>query len=352
MLLVIAGLHLASPVADWRSWPTMESVAPFAGESSLANVRQLTFGGQNAEAYWSRDGKSLVYQSRQPEFADEQIFTMAADGTGRRLVSGGLGRCTCSYFTPDQKYIYYSSTHAKDEGAQKPVDMSKGYVWMVNPNFSMYRVRADLPGAKPEPVMNQTGYVAETTIAPNGKFMTWTGTFEGDLEIYRSDVNGRNVTRLTNEEGYDGGPFVSWDSRQIAYRRDAIEDDKERAEYRSLLDEHLVRPGRLEIFVMDANGKNKRQVTHLSAASFAPFIHPNGREIVFSSNYGDPKGREFDLFIINMDGSGLRRLTKSPEFDGFPMFTRDGKQLVFSSNRNGKARGETNIFVADYVSND
>ncbi|MBL8048615.1 MAG: PD40 domain-containing protein [Chthonomonas sp.] len=336
----------------WQDWPKAQALPDHVGETRLANVRQLTFGGQNAEAYWSPNGRQIVYQSRQPGFPDEQIFVMDADGGNRRLVSTGLGRCTCSYFSPDGKWVYFSSTHAKDAGAQKPVDMSKGYVWMVNPNFAMYRLNLTQPGAKPEPVLAKDGYVAETTIAPNGKYMTWTGNFEGDPDIYRSDMNGRNIVKLTDEVGYDGGPFVSWDSRSIVYRRDAIENDTELSDYRALLAENLVRPGKLEIFMMDASGKNKRQITNLGAASFAPFLHPNNREIIFSSNYGDPKGREFDLFVVNVDGSGLRRITKSGDFDGFPMFTRDGKHLVFASNRNGNVRGETNVFVADWVSVD
>jgi Tol biopolymer transport system component len=223
---------------------------------------------------------------------------------------------------------------------------------MVNPQFSLYRVRADAAGGAdriPQPVLERGAYVAETTIAPDGSFMTFTGDFDGDLEIYRSNLDGTNVKRLTNEEGYDGGPFVSWDGKKIVYRRDRIDTEEERADYRRLLAEHLVRPSKLEIWIMDADGRNQRQVTNLGCASFAPFLHPDGKRIIFSSNYGDPRGREFDLFLINVDGTGLKRITNSPEFDGFPMFTRDGKRLVWASNRNGKVRGETNVFVADWV---
>jgi len=318
-----------------------------AEEKSLANLKQLTFGGQNAEAYWSVDGKRLTYQTRQPGYPDEQIFIMNADGSGKKLVSTGLGRCTCSYFTPDGKWVYFSSTHERNEGAQPKLDMSKGYLWMVNPDFGLYR---RMPGSKYiQPILRKNGYVAETTIAPNGKYMVFTGGFDGDLEIYRATLDGKNVTRLTNEVGYDGGPFVSWDSQKIVFRRDLIESEDEKKDYLNLLADNLVRPGKLEIWIMDADGKNKKQVTKLGCASFAPFLLPNGRQIIFSSNYGDPKAREFDLFLINVDGTGLQRITHTPEFDGFPMISRDGKKLVFASNRNGRVRGETNIFVADWV---
>jgi Tol biopolymer transport system component len=317
-------------------------------EKHLVNVRQLTFGGQNAEAYWSSDGKKITYQTRQPEFPDEQIFVMNADGSGKHLMSTGKGRCTCSYFTPDGKWVYFSSTHEKNEGPQKPVDMSKGYVWMVNPDFALYRRPANDPTGKLEKVLQLGGYVAETTIAPNGKFMTLTANVNGDLEIFRANLDGSNLVQLTKEEGYDGGPFVSWDSKKIVYRRDLLENDQAREDFHTLLKQNLVRPTKLEIWIMDADGSNKRQVTNLGCASFAPFLHPDGKRIIFSTNYGDPKGREFDLWMINVDGTGLERITKSPEFDGFPMFTRNGKKLIWASNRHGSVQGETNLFTADW----
>lgn len=332
-------------------------------ETHLANLRQLTFEGQNAEAYWSVDGKQLCYQSSRPNspYPDEQIFMMRANGSGKTLVSTGKGRCTCSYFSPDSKWLYFSSTHTTQPEGQPPVDMSKGYVWAINPHYVMYRIRVgnkvvDPSGSpavarhdRPDQVISHPGsYVAEATIAPNGKYMVWTSDMSGDLEIYRSDLNGKNVKRLTNEVGYDGGPFVSWDSRKIVYRRDSFKDAEAKQGYLDLLKEHMIRPSRLEIWIMDADGRNKRQVTHLDCASFAPFLHPDGKRIVFSSNYGDPKGREFDIFMINVDGTGLERITHAPQFDGFPMFTRDGKKLVFCSNRFGAQAHDTNVFVADW----
>lgn len=326
--------------------PDFLPIDPFPGEPRLANVRQLTFGGQNAEAYWNLEGTRLVYQAKLPGYPDEQIFSMNADGSDKRLVSTGLGRCTCGYFLPDGSGLVFSSTHERDPGAQPPPDMSKGYVWGVNPKLGLYR--ADLDGKNVRPLIVRRGYVAETTVSPDGKFLVFTGGFDGDLEIYRADLDGNNIQRLTREYGYDGGPFVSWDGKKIVYRRDPIESETERKDYKALFKANLVRPGNLEIWVMDADGSNRRQVTRLNAASFAPFLHPNGKTVIFSSNYGDPKGREFDLFTIDLDGKNLKRVTRSPEFDGFPMFSRDGKKLVFASNRNGKVRGETNIFVADW----
>lgn len=342
---MVSVLFLAA--ASFQTPPNSILVGDHPLEKHLRNVRQMTFGGQNAEAYWSHDGKRIVYQSAQPEYPDEQIFVMNADGSGKKLVSTGKGRCTCGFFTPDGNQIYFSSTHAKNEGKQQSLDFSKGYVWMVNPQFALYRVQPHGMGL--EKVLEKNAYLAETTIDPNGKFMTFTSDFEGDLEIYRAKLDGTGITRLTNEVGYDGGPFVSWDGKKIVYRRYDLKTKDEVDDYRNLLAEHMVRPSKLEIWIMDADGKNKKQVTQLACASFAPFLHPNGKKIIFGTNHGDKAGREFDLWLINVDGTGLERVTYMNDFDGFPMWSRDGKKIVFASNRNGKVRGETNIFTADWV---
>ncbi|MFW5697330.1 MAG: TolB family protein, partial [Fimbriimonadaceae bacterium] len=209
--------------------------------------------------------------------------------------------------------------------------------------------RRDLQTGELETVLDKYGYLAEATISPRGDYMTFTGGFEGDLEIYRSDLDGENIVRLTDEYGYDGGPFVSWDGDHIVYRRSVPFSSREELyDFAGLLKEDLVRPGELELWIMDDDGSNKRQVTELGGANFAPFLHPNNEQIIFSSNFHDPSGREFDLFVINVDGTGLRQITFTPEFDGFPMFNRAGDKLLWASNRDGSERGETNIFVADW----
>lgn len=338
MIALLAALAFTAPI----------QIAPMAGETHFRNIRQLTFGGQNAEAYWNVAGTKFIFQAQDPAYPDEQIFTMNADGTGRKLVSTGLGRCTCSYYLPGDKQIIFSSTHATQPGPQPKVDFSRGYVWRVDPNYAIYKSNVD--GSNIQPLVVKPGaYVAETTVAPNGKFMTFTSDFEGDLEIYRANLDGTNIKRLTNSVGYDGGPFVSWDSKKIVYRRDHFTSPDQVEEYKSLLKEHLVKPGHLDIWIMDADGRNKRQVTNVGGASFAPFVHPDGKHIIFSSNYKDPKGRAFELYMCNLDGTGLKQITFSNDFNSFAMFTRDGKHIIWASNRNGKQPHETNLFIADWV---
>jgi Tol biopolymer transport system component len=161
-------------------------------------------------------------------------------------------------------------------------------------------------------------------------------------------VDGTNIRRLTNTPGYDGGPFFSPDGKSIVYRA-WHPTDSALATYRELLGQRLVRPNRMEIWMMNADGSNQRQITNLGGANFAPFVTPDGQRIIFSSNYRNPRSRNFDLFLVGLDGTGLEQVTTNPEFDGFPMFSPDGKQLVWASNRNDAKPGETNLFIADWI---
>ena len=313
----------------------------------LRNTRQLTFGGQNAEAYFSSDDTQLIFQASVGEERCDQIYTMDLEGNHRRLVSAGRGKATCAYFFPGSRRILYSSTHAAGRDCPPPPDYSHGYVWKLYPKFEIYRARAD--GSHLKRLTNNPGYDAEATVSRDGRRIVFTSLRNGDLDIYAMDASGGNLRRLTTELGYDGGPFFSADGKQIVYRSYHPETPEEKADYLELLKTGLLRPKRFEIFVMDADGDHKRQITHNGAANFAPFFHPDGKRIIFASNLHEPGGRNFDLSMINVDGTGLERITWHPLFDAFPMFSSDGKKLVWASNRNAKQRGETNIFIADWV---
>src|SRR5688572_24371705 len=316
-------------------------------ENHLKNIRQLTFGGENAEAYFSADGRKLILQSTRDGRECDQIYTMNVDGSGVRMVSTGTGRTTCSYFFPNLGRILYSSTHLGSKECPPRPDFSKGYVWAIYPAFDIFVARPN--GSELRQLTSTPGYDAEATISANGRKIVFTSMRDGDLDIYTMDANGKNIRRLTNELGYDGGPFFSADGRQIVYRAHHPQTEKEKTDYLSLLKDNLIRPSTLELWVMNADGSNKRQVTRNGKANFAPYFFPDGKRIIFASNMDDPKGRNFDLYKINVDGLGLERITYNDTFDGFPMFSPDGRKLVFASNRNAKARGDTNLFIADWV---
>lgn len=319
---------------------------PAGVERHLAHVRQLTSGGENAEAYFSPDGTQLIYQTSPgtPGTCD-QIFTMNVDGTGKRQISSG-GRTTCGYFFPDGRSIVYASTHLGSRDCPPRPSFARGYVWPVYASYDIFRSAPD--GSAPRRLTTTPGYDAEATVGPDGRIV-FTSVRDGDMEIYSMNGDGSDVRRLTNRPGPDGGPWFSPDGTQIVFRGRAMTDQKELADYQGLLKDELWRPTTLEIFVMNRDGSNLRQVTRLGGANFAPAWHPDGKRIIFASNIKDPKGRDFDMFLVNLDGTGLEQITFNPTFDGFPMFSPDGRKLVFGSNRNAKSEGETNVFVADWV---
>ena len=315
-------------------------------ERHFRNIRQLTHGGENAEAYFSPDGKRLIFQSTRAGVPCDQIYTINIDGTGERRLSDGTGRTTCAYYYPGGRDILYASTHGADKTCPPKPSFARGYVWPIYDSYDIYRGTADGSGLRN--ITQTPGYDAEATIAPDG-LIVFTSVRDGDMEIYSMQADGANVKRLTTRPGPDGGPFFSWDGKRIAFRGRALEAGPEFDDYRALLKQGLWRPTQLELFVMDRDGSNLSQVTRLGGANFAPSWHPDGKRLIFSSNIGDPKGRNFDLYMVNLDGTGLERITFNDTFDGFPMFSPDGKHIVFASNRNAKAEGETNVFIAEWV---
>jgi TolB protein len=317
-------------------------------EKHLRNIRQLTFGGQNAEAYFSGDGKKLIYQTTHGDRQCDQIFTMNADGSDPRMVSNGTGRTTCGYFYPEGRKILYSSTYLAGAECPPRPDYSKGYVWAVYPSYDIFTANPD--GSELKRLTTESGYDAEATISEDGKKIVFTSLRHGDLDIYTMDADGKNVKQLTHELGYDGGPFFSPDARWIVYRAHHPKDEQEIRDYNQLLQQNLIRPTYLELWVMKADGSHKKQITNLGAASFAPSFFPDGRRIIFSSNVGSTGGMgNFELYAVSREGGPVERITFSEGFDGFPMFSRDGKRLVWVSSRNSRVPHETNIFIADWV---
>jgi TolB protein len=358
----------ARQAAQKKPVETSAHALGFPGEKHLANIRQLTFGGQSAEAYFSSDDKYLTFQ-HQGQFFDprthspvgpnipcDQIFTIPVDTpdgkpavpSTPRMISNGQGRTTCSYFFLSGERLLYSSTFAADPACPPPPDYSLGYVWPIYDTYTIYTAKPD--GGDIRPLSAAHGYNAESTITRDGKHIVFTSTRNGDLDIFTMDADGTHVRQLTHELGYDGGPFWSYDGKKIVYRAEHPQTPEQIKDYKDLYARGLIRPGNLEIWVMNADGSGKHQVTHNGAANFAPYWLPDGKRIVFASNLTntkDPAG--FDLYLVNEDGSGLERITYYPGFDAFPMFTSDGKRLVWASNRNGTVEHETNIFIADWV---
>jgi Tol biopolymer transport system component len=263
------------------------------------------------------------------------------------LVSTGRGRTTCSYFFPAGDRILYSSTHLDDPACPPDPDFSMGYVWALYPSYDVFV--ADRNGDNLRQLTDTWRYDAEATLSRDGGKIVFVSLRSGDLEIYTMNADGTDVTQLTDELGYDGGPFFSYDGTKIVYRAFHPKTEEEERDYLAVLAEDQIRPSKLEIFVMDADGSNKRQLTDNGAANFAPYFFPDGQRVIFVSNMHDPRGRNFDLYTVNIDGSGLERITYHEEFDGFPMFNSDGSKLVWGSNRFGAEPHDTNVFIANWV---
>lgn len=331
----------------------------FAQEKHLKNVTKLTFGGDNAEAYFSPNGKMLTMQVTNKTIGAtcDQIYTLDLSDVPYstqklKRISTGDGRTTCSFFMPDGKHVLYASTHASDKNCPAaPKQRSDGkYLWPIYAEFDIYV--ADLNGKIVKQLTNTNGYDAEAVVSPNGKKIAFTSTRSGDLEIWTMDIDGKNLKQITNGLGYDGGAFFSNDSKKLVFRASRPKTEEEIAEYKSLLKENLVAPVNMEIYTCNVDGTNLKQITHLGKANWAPYFLPKDKGIIFSSNHHSKRGYDFHLYTVDTSGNNLEQITYESEFNAFAMFSRDGKKLAFSSNRQQDAPHETNVFIADWIEGD
>lgn len=328
----------------------------FPGETHFANVRQLTFGGDNAEAYFSFDGKYLIYQRTNPKLGIpcDQIWMGKIPETADekfepRLVSSGKGRTTCAFFYPGDKYFVYASTHLGGSECPPVPDRSKygnKYIWPVYASFDIFK--ADRNGRIVKRLTKTKGYDAEATLSPDGKMMVFTSMRSGDLELYTMDLNGKHVKQITHTLGYDGGAWFSPDGKKILWRASRPQTAEEVKEYKDLIAENLVAPTHMELWIANTDGSDAKQITNLGQANWAPNFTPDGN-IIFCSNHEYKRGFPFNMYLANIDGSNIRKISRDKGFDAFPMFSRDGKKIVFCSNRNNGGTHDTNIFIADWV---
>jgi Tol biopolymer transport system component len=342
--VLVAALACAGEQPAAETSPAV-SIAAESGEVHVTNLRQITFGGENAEAYFSPDGEWLTFQSTRDGRTCDQQYVMRVDGTGLQQVSNGLGKTTCGWFFPGGQRLFFASSHAHDSTCPPRPDPSQGYVWGLD-RFDIYAANRD--GSGLTRLTNYDVYTAEGILSPDGTRIVFTSLKDGDLDIYTMNVDGSDVRRLTTTVGYDGGPWWSPDGTKIVYRAWHPTDSAGVADYQALLERRMVRPSRMELFVMNADGSDQSQITNLGGANFGPSWTPDGQRIIFSSNHTNPRSRNFDHYLVTLDGTGLEQVTNHGEFDGFPMFSPDGRRIVWASNRGNSGTGETNLFIADW----
>jgi Tol biopolymer transport system component len=318
----------------------------FEGEKHFKDIRQLTFGGENAEAYFSPDGKQIIFQASPPGAKCDQEYVMSLGSGEVKRISSGKGRTTCGYFDyPEADRILYATTEEGGEACPQPPDYSQGYVWALYDAYDIVESRPDGSGVKR--ITTTPGYDAEATWCHRGGKVIFTSVRDGDLDLYVMDEEGQ-TRRVTSETGYDGGAFFSPDCTEIVWRASRPKGE-ELDEYMRLLAKGLIRPHALEIYLMKADGTQMRQLTQNGAANFCPTFTADGRQIVFASNAGSAGGRDFDLYRVGKDGGEPERITFSPGFDGFPHFSPDGRWIVWASNRADPGSHETNLFIARWV---
>ena len=329
----------------------------YEGEKHIKNVKQLTFGGDNAEAYFSFNGKMITYQAKVPAWNVEcdQIYLLnwekqtATDSLVPQLISTGMGRTTCSYFMPGDTNILFASTHQADKECPPvaPPRADHKYVWSIYPSFDIFI--SDLKGNIKKQLTDNPGYDAEATVSPKGDKIVFTSTRSGDLELWTMNIDGTGLKQVTHDLGYDGGAFFSADGKKLIFRASRPKTDEDIKTYKELLAENLVMPTNMDLYTCNTDGSEVRKITSLPNASWAPFFHPSGKKVIFASNYKATRGLPFNLYMINIDGSGLEQITFDTMFDAFPMFSPDGKKLIWSSNRNNNGTHETNLFIADWI---
>ncbi|MCA0381436.1 MAG: hypothetical protein LCH58_04695 [Bacteroidetes bacterium] len=328
----------------------------YADEKNLRNIQQLTFGGDNAEAYFSFDDQWIIFQKTNPKegITCDQMFIGKVPAPGEKftykMVSTGKGRTTCGAFTKDGKHVIYASTHLGSSECPPVPDRSKygnKYIWPLYDSYDIFM--ADYNGKIVKQLTNAKGYDAEATISPDGKKMVYTSTKSGDLELWIMDLKTGKEKQVTNMLGYDGGAWFSPDGKKLIWRASRPTAAADIKEYKDLLAQNLVAPTNMEVWIANADGSNPKKVTAYGQANWAPTYMPDSKRILFASNHEYKRGFPFNLYMINEDGSNLTKVSRDQGFDAFPMFSYSGKKILFCSNRNNGGTRDTNVFLADWV---
>lgn len=298
----------------------------------LSTIRQLTFpsmGFEKAgEAYFSSDGKNIIFQAVPEGEKLFQIFIMDLQGGIPRRVSTGKGACTCSNFRPDGKKIIFASSHESPENSRNQEQQSteKGrYVWNLTPYMNIYE--ADLDGSNLVALTSGPAYHAECAYSQDGSEIVYASNQDGSMNLYIMNADGSNVRQITHTNScYNGGPFFSPDGEKIVFRA-----DREKPDY-------------LQVFLINRDGLGERQLTSNQAVNWAPYWHPNGKIIAYTTSIHGHG--QYEIYLLNIISGAECRLTHNTNFDGLPVFSPDGRMILWTSKRSGQT---SQIFLADFT---
>lgn len=295
----------------------------------LTNMHQLTFSSMGfekaGEAYFSPDGKTILFQAVPTGEKEYQIYSMNLEEGTPRMVSTGKGACTCAYFRPDGQRIIFASSHAGPESVkEEPADGR--YKWDLTPYMNIYDANPD--GSDLQALTSGPAYHAECAYAPSGDNIVYASNEDGAMNLYTMDADGSNVRQITHTDYcYNGGPFFSPDGGQIIFRA-----DRDRPDY-------------LQIYVINSDGTIERQLTTNEAVNWAPYWHPEGKVIAYATSLHGH--RQYEIYLMNVETQAQYRLTYNPTFDGLAVFSNDGKQLMWTSKRSSD--NTCQIFIADFT---
>jgi len=319
---------------------------------SIENVKQLSFQGDNGEAYFNSDDSKVIFQSKRNNNNCDKLYIVDINGNNLTEFVANDGAFTCAYFSLDDRYIFFSSTmHLGSECPEIYKDPNpRKYIWPLR-DYEIFRY----DNGAVKQLTNYSGYNAETTTHPFEEKVIFTSLRDGDINLFEMDYNGENVKQITSEYGYDGGAFYSPNGENIVWRAWYPTSDEEISMWKNNLAKKFIESVPLDIYVAKNDGSEKQRLTSNGATNWAPSWHPDGKHIVFSSNMDDWRedynayGSNFELYMINIATKTLTRLTNNDTFDSFSVFSKNGKKIVFSSNRDAENPRNTNIFIADIV---
>lgn len=326
------------PFCEAEEIPDEKTFDSYIESKALQNIRQLTFSSMGfekaGEAYFSPNGKNIIFQAVPKKEKHYQIYTMNIKEGIPRMVSTGRGACTCAFFRPDGKKIIFASSHEdpllndslyepsvpgyKREGGQ--------YAWDFTPYMNIYEAEPD--GSHLMPLTTGPAYHAECAYSPDGSRIVFASNSDGTMNIYTMKADGSDIRQVTHTNYcYNGGCFFSPDGKKILFRA-----DREKPHY-------------LQIYVVNADGTNERQLTNNGAVNWAPYWHPKGQIIAFTTSLHGHK--HYEVYALNIETGIHYRLTHNPSFDGLPVFSNDGKKLLWTSKRSPD--NTCQIFLADFV---